>query len=267
MKTMLCALALTAGLLPGLSQAAPYTPRPDIVTQFSGPAQLQRARGAFWTLSLRNDGQAAAGQTRGYVTLPSGWAPDLQRGGNGSWVLNLPPGCSWNANTRVVACIWPGIAVGETKTVSLALRVPNSSANVTLIGRAQVQTGVSESNTQNNNAPASTQIGLYSPSISFPAAASLYLCMGRDDLLECGLTYGLPVPPEPLPLDANGELVFPDGRLLATPQGPGQLKVELFASTGELVSTWNLTPYDNRCYQGPASYPYLQAIYEARVCY
>jgi hypothetical protein len=267
MKTTLCALALTAGLLPTLSTAAPSRLRPDIVTEFSGPAQLQRAQGAFWTLSLRNDGQAAAGQTRGYVILPTGWAPDLQRGGNGSWVLNLPPGCTWTSTTRVVACVWPGIAVGETKTVHLPLRVPNSSATVTLIGRAQVLQGVAESSTQNNNDPASTQIGLFSPSISFPAATSLYLCMGRDDLLECGTTYGLPVPPEPLPLDANGEMLFPDGRLLATPQGPGQLKVELFASTGELLSTWNLTPYDSRCYQGPASYPALQAVYEARICY
>ncbi|MBQ0931785.1 hypothetical protein KAK07_00340 [Ideonella sp. 4Y16] len=264
MHKTLALLALTLGT--SLAAAQNNTPRPDIVTDFSGPAQLQRGKGAFWTLSLRNDGVAAAGQTRGYINLPSSVSPDLQRGSNGSWVLNLPPGCSWNSNTRVLACVWPGIAVGETKTVHLPLRVSNTSQTLTLTGRAQVLQGVAESSTQNNNDPAVTQVANYTPSISFPAAASLYLCMGRDDLLECGTTYGLPVAPEPLPLDAGGQMVFPDGTLVALPQGPGALRVELY-SGGALVSTWNLGAYDSRCYQGPASYPGLGATYEARICY
>lgn len=264
MHKSLALLALTLGA--GLAAAQNNTPRPDIVTDFSGPAQLQRGKGAFWTLSLRNDGVAAAGQTRGYVVLPNSVSPDLQRGGNGGWVLNLPPGCSWNSNNRTLACVWPGIAVGETKTVHLPLRVSNTTMTLNLMGRAQVLQGVAESNTQNNNDPAVTQVAHYAPSISFPAAASLFLCMGRDDLLECGTTYGQPVPPEPLPLDASGQMVFPDGTLVALPQGPGSLRVELH-SGGQLVSTWNLGPYDSRCYQGPANYPYLQATYEARICY
>lgn len=246
------------------------TPKPDVVTTLSGPADLQVGRSARWVLSVTNTGHASALQTRTTIVLPAGMSLDTRvslTSPNG--YLAVPKNCSYVSTSRTLTCAADNIATtSDVRTFNLDLQAPDAPAVLTLTASTAVVSGAPDANLANNSATASTLLASFTPSVTFPlTGARMWMCPGKRELLECPTH----IPNWALDLDANGQMVASGVVRLAasSPPGSGSFVMQQYGTSGQLTYSWNLTPYSSRCFQGPVTsyvtgdpYPY-----EGRVCW
>lgn len=262
------ALALLLMCAAGAMAQNTTTQKPDVVTTLTGPSELQVGRSARWAMSLKNEGWAVAAQTRTTIVLPPGTDLDIRislTSPNG--YRAVPVNCSYVVLTRTLTCLANNIAVGETRNFNIDLQGPVMPSNLTITANTAIAAGEPDSNLANNSASTNTLVANFTPAITFPTTnARMWMCPGKRELLECSS-----IPNWALPLDANGQMIVAGAvRLAATaPPGSGTFTMNQYGTWGQLVYSWNLTPYNSRCYQGPVTsyvtgdpYPY-----EGRVCH
>lgn len=234
---------------------------PDVAVDLIGPSTLQIGRSDRYLLRVRNQGSQAATNTTAVVSLPSGL---------GLYRPTPPAGCSYNTGQRKLSCTIASLAVGSTTTLRIDLKSIGVAPGTEPVQVSASVAGEPAANTGDNTDTVATNVGSFTPALSFPTAQSIYLCNGTPDLLavNCLATDAIYGAHGSLAFDAGGTATISGGSFVAQHINGSSAVVNLFTLDGRNTVVWNLTPQNTTCWQGYAVRTALpgSVFYEVRMC-
>lgn len=261
MKTLIQAGAALA--LAGLAGAAgaQTSTYPDLAVDLLGPSTLQLGRSDRYLLRLRNQGSQAAANTLAVVSLPPGL---------GLYRPTPPSGCSYNAGQRKLSCTIASLAVGSTTTLRIDLKSIGVAPSTEPVQASASVAGEPAANTGDNADSVVTNVGSFTPNLSFPTSQAIYLCNGNPDLLavNCLATDAIYGTHGALAFDAGGTASTAGGSFVAQQLSATSALVNLFTLDGRNTVVWNLAPQNATCWQGNAVRTAApgSVFYEVRLC-
>jgi Domain of unknown function DUF11 len=235
---------------------------PDLAVDLLGPSTLQIGRSDRYLLKITNLGSQVATNAVAVVSLPPGL---------GLYRPTPPTGCGYNTSQRRLTCTISTLAVNTTSTVRIDLKSIGAAPSTEPVQVSVSVAGEPAANTGNNSDAVSTNVGSYTPTLTFPIAQALYLCNGNKDILAANCyaidaVYGAH---GAFQFDAGGVALLTNGNSFVAQQVSNtSLVVNLWTADGRNTVVWDMTPFSATCWQGNAYR--LDApgsvFYEVRLC-
>ncbi len=259
--SILATATVVLAVLAGAAGAQTISTYPDIAVDLLGPPTLQIGRADRYLLRVRNQGSAAANSTLAVVSLPAGL---------GLYRPTPPAGCSYNTSQRKLSCTIASLAVGSTTTLRIDLKSIGAAPSTEPVQVSASVAGEPAANTSDNTDTVMTNVGSFTPSLTFPTSQAIYLCNGNPDLLatNCLATDAVYGAHGALAFDAGGTATSAGGSFVAQQVSGTSAVVNLFTLDGRNTVVWNLTPQNATCWQGYAVRTALpgSVFYEVRMC-